>query len=247
MTDERVPVDYLVEGAADWELGPLIEAIDGPLEEQQSIWTFWRGHIGSSQVVVARTDWGPINAVAATVTAIGAYQPRAIICQGMAGAHDPDLNVGDIVVGAQTVDVSAYKSGPTPLGAGYAISNNEPLAHRFRLNPQGKLASFSGFQGDEKLMATALAGKNHRGRIVAGTIGSAYQYNRQLDLIQELRRLYSTKCEDMESAFAAGAALALGVPFIAIRMISNSEWNHPELDKSTGTACATFVRDLIRG
>jgi hypothetical protein len=36
------------------------------------------------------------------------------------------------------------------------------------------------------------------------------------------------------------------VPFVAIRIISDSEWNHRNLEKSTGESCAQFVVDLVK-
>ncbi len=230
-------IDILVEGAADWELAPLIDALDNRQEQRHTIWTCWQGAIGSQSVAVVRTDWGPINAVAATVAALQVYQPRAIICQGMAGAHNPELVPGDIVVARRSVDYSAFKSDST--GA------REAIRHRLRVD-SGKLKEFDAFDSDPALVDEALAQHNPHGRLLAGVVGSAYQYNRLLDDLRQIRLSYGTECEDMESAYAAGAAAIHGVPFLAIRMISNSEFTSPELDKRAGAWCAEFVVHLIR-
>jgi hypothetical protein len=50
----------------------------------------------------------------------------------------------------------------------------------------------------------------------------------------------------MESVFAHGVAVAFGTPFLAIRMISDSEWNHPTFERIAGRCCAEFVLDLVR-
>jgi len=236
--------DLLIQGAADWELEPLIDALDDRRESHTGIWTCWTGSISQRSVAVQRTDWGPINAVAATVAAIESLRPAAIISQGMAGAHDPELKVGDIVVAEQTVDHSAYKSASMRRGAGVDPAHRQPIAHRLRTD-LGALHLYESFPSDAALVEAALAVPNERGRVLRGVIGSAYQYNRELDMIVHLRRVYRTDCEDMESAFAAGAATVFGVSFVAIRMISNSEWNCPELDKSAGPECARFVIRVI--
>ena len=50
----------------------------------------------------------------------------------------------------------------------------------------------------------------------------------------------------MESAFSAGMAAGMKVRFLAIPIISDSEWSHPKFEASTGEVCAQFVVELIR-
>jgi adenosylhomocysteine nucleosidase len=83
-----------VQGAVDYELQPLLDALEGRRSRQISAWTFWEGRIGAKQVVVSRTEVGPINAVAATVLGIEHYQPSLIINHGTAGAHNPATVMG---------------------------------------------------------------------------------------------------------------------------------------------------------
>jgi adenosylhomocysteine nucleosidase len=88
--------------------------------------------------------------------------------------------------------------------------------------------------------------KNPRGRVKRGVIGSAFQYNREIDMLKALRGVFGTDTEDMESAYAAGAALALSTPLVAIRMISDSEFHHPTFERIAGQYCAEFVLQLVR-
>lgn len=50
----------------------------------------------------------------------------------------------------------------------------------------------------------------------------------------------------MESAYAAGAAVVFQIPFLAIRMISDTEWARPAFERIAGQDCAEFVVGLIR-
>jgi adenosylhomocysteine nucleosidase len=225
--------ELMILAAADWELEPFVEALDNPNEIRRAAWTYWKGQISGRRVVVARTDWGPINAVAATITGIDAFRPAAIICQGMAGAHSPGLAVGDVIVAESCVDIGAYKSDPS--------GRRTPLEHRLRRD--GALKPFPCFEADARMMAAALRVPNSHGRVLRGRAGSAYQYHRDKSTITEL---HGTDCEDMESAFAAGAAALIEVPFLAVRMISNSVWGDGALDKSVGRKCAEFVLRIER-
>ena len=239
------PAALLVQGAVDSELQPLLAALERPQPAQAGSWTFWEGRIGGKRVILSRTEVGPINAVAATVLGIERYQPALVINQGTAGAHNPDLHLWDIVVGERTVDYSAYTSDHADAGAGTHPERWRPDPHRLRLDGK-QWTTFPNFPGDPRAMEIALAQKNPRGRVLRGTIGSAYEYNREIDRIAGIRARYGTDSEDMESAFAHGAAIGLHTRFLAIRMISDSEYSHPTFERAAGQYCAEFVVELVR-
>ncbi len=237
--------DFLVEGAVDFEIAPLLDALQGKQQVQIGSWTYWTGRIGAKSVVIARTEQGPINAAAATAFAIDRFHPAAIIDQGTAGAHNPDYGVFDIVLGAKTTDFSGYKSDHKDAGAGIDVTRWTPMPHELRIGGR-ETKSFAAFPGDAALLAAARGAAYDKGKLQVGNIGSAYAFDRQLDFIRWVRRTFGTDSEDMESAYAAGVAAGTGIPFLAIRIISNSEYNHPKFERAAGTYCAEFVTRLIR-
>jgi adenosylhomocysteine nucleosidase len=91
---------------------------DGVAEETVGGWTFWRGAIDRYPVIVSRTMKGVASAAAATAIAIERYHPAAIVNQGSAGGHDPGLHVYDIVLGASSVSLGAFKTADRPRGRG---------------------------------------------------------------------------------------------------------------------------------
>lgn len=244
-TESMSPVDIVVQGALDWELQPLLAALEDKREIQIAAWTFWRGKIGGKSVVVSRTEVGPINAVAATTLAITTFRPKLIINQGTAGANDPELKVYDIVVGEATVDYGAFRSEHADAGQGVSQSRWQPMAHQLRIDGKERVP-FKSFPGDEAAMKVALKTKYERGRVRRGVVGSAFEYNREIDRLLWVRKNYETDSEDMESAFAAGAAVGFKTPFLAVRIISDSEFYAPELQRVAGEYCAAFVVDLIK-
>jgi adenosylhomocysteine nucleosidase len=237
--------DLLVQGAIEPELTPLLSALQGKQEVHVAAWTFWTGRIGKKSVVISRTEIGPINAAAATALGIERFHPAAILNQGTAGASNPDLALWDIVIGEKTTDYGAFRAEHGDAGAGIDPARWTPLIHSLRLDG-AKLRAFPSFPGDAQLMAAAFAVKYQRGKLRKGNIGSAYQYNRELDRIQWMRKTYGIDTEDMESAFSAGVATGMNVPFLAIRIVSDSEWSHPAFEKIAGEYCAQFTVDLIR-
>ena len=237
--------DIVLQGAVDTELQPLLAALEGREQIQIAAWTFWSGRIAGKTVVVSRTEVGPVNASTATTLAIVNFRPRLIINQGTAGAAVPDLELFDIVVGEASVDYGAFRSTPAGAGAGVDLSRWTPMPHRLRLGGGDRIA-FDRFPGDPAAVAAALTVPNPRGRVVKGVIGTAFEFNREVDRLVWMNRTYGAVSEDMESAYAAGTAAGFGTPFVAIRIISDSEFLGTEFQPIAGEHCAAFVVELIR-
>ena len=77
-------------------------------------------------------------------------------------------------------------------------------------------------------------------------IGSAFEFNREIDRLVWANKTYGAVSEDMESAFAAGAAVGFGVRFVAVRIISDSEFHSPEFQQIAGEYCAAFVVEVVK-
>jgi adenosylhomocysteine nucleosidase len=237
--------DLMVQGALDVELGPLLQALQNKKEIRIETWTFWTGRIGSQRVVVHRTDVGSINAAASTALGVRQFRPKRIINQGTAGGHDRRVRLWDILLGERTTDYSAFQTEHGDDGAGVQPFKWKPSPHVFRFDAV-KPTPHPYFPGDPWLLAHAAEVPYARGRVLKANIGSAFQYNRELDYIRSMNRVFGTDSEDMESAYAAGVAVAMKVPFLAIRIISDTEWEHPKFERIAGQYCAEFVLDLIR-
>ena len=232
--------DFLIQGAVPSELQPLLAALEHKQEVRLHAWTFWTGEIAGRSVVISLTGMGPINAAAATTLGIEHFAPKAVINQGTAGGQNPDLHVFDIVLGEKTTDYTAFKSNHADTGAGVDPARWTPLFHRL-----GGV-EYHGFPGDPALLAGAAQVKYQRGKLFKGNIGSGFQFNRELDRIAMLRKLYGTDSEDMESAYAAGVAVGMKTPFLAIRILSDTEWSHPTFERAAGEYCAQFVVDFVK-
>ena len=237
--------DIVVQGAVDTELQPLLGALAGKEQIQIGAWTFWRGRIAGKTVVVSRTEVGSVNASTATTLAIVNFRPRLIINQGTAGAAIPDLKLFDIVVGEATVDYGVFRSTHADAGTGVDLSRWTPMPHRLRLDGEERVA-FDRFPGDPAAVDAALKVANPRGRVVKGIIGTAFEFNREVDRLVWMNKTYGVVSEDMESAYAAGTATGFRTPFVAIRIISDSDFLGTEFQPIAGEYCAEFVLELIK-
>jgi adenosylhomocysteine nucleosidase len=237
--------DVMVQGAVDGELQPLLSALEGRRLVQIDAWTFWIGRIAGKSVVVSRTEVGPLNATAATTIGIHFFHPAVVINQGTAGGHNRELKLWDIVIGERTTDFSGLGQTHGDSGTGVRLERWTPFYNRLRIDGRERV-TFESFTGDASLVKAALRIPYTRGRVVPGNVGSAFRFSRELDLIDWVRRTYKTDSEDMESAYAAGVATAMHVPFVAVRIISDTEWEHPTYETIAGQYGAEFVLQMVR-
>ncbi|MGU5654515.1 5'-methylthioadenosine/S-adenosylhomocysteine nucleosidase [Aeromonas allosaccharophila] len=238
----------LIQGAMDVEVDTMVAA----LQEKQALtigaWTFRQGTLAGYPVVISRTEVGLANAAAATTLAIERFKPRLIINQGTSGGHDPALHRGDIVIATKSFNMGAYRSDFTPADQGIDPRKWHNFEVTMRLRDNGKLVEHSSFAGDPELIGRALgmADRYQHGRVVAGIIGTADEWNRQVARINWLHQTYNTAAEEMETSSAALVAEAYKVPFVGVRVLSNTDLHGEEFDPQTAIYCQQFVIDYTK-
>lgn len=245
------PRPVVVQGAMDVEIRKLAGALENVTEEKVSGWTFWRGTIDGYPVVVSKTLKGMSNAAAATALAAERYHPVAIINQGTAGGHQPDLHVYDIVLGLDAVNLGSFKTGYRARGEGSTFAEWNPLDLMRSDGSAGQDPNarvMRRFRGDEGLLAAArnARGTYQKGRVVEGVIGSSEIWNSELDRIQHFHDTFGTTAEEMETASAAQIAGLFQIAFLGIRVVSNNITNGGTYDPRTGEACQEYVFDVVK-
>ena len=247
--DQRRPV--LVEGAMPSEVETLAGRLDGAAMETAGGWTCWRGSTDGYPVVVCKTGKGGANTAAATAVAIERYHPIAIINEGTAGGHDPQLHVYDIVLGQYSVNLGAFKTPFRERGRGSNSLDWMPmdlLASEGSAGQDPNALTMRRFPADPELLTAARAAAHtySKGRVVEGVIGSSEVWNSEQDRIARFHEQYGTSAEEMETASAAQIATQTHVPFLGIRVLSNNITNGSTYDGNTAAACQDFVYEVVR-
>jgi adenosylhomocysteine nucleosidase len=241
----------VVQGAMDVEVKKLAGALENAREEKVQGWTFWSGTVDGYPVVISKTLKGISNAAAATALAAERYRPVAIINQGTAGGHDPDLHVYDIVLGTLAVNLGSFKTGYRARGQGSNVADWNPLDLMRSEGSAGQdpdARTIRRFRGDEGLLAAArnVRGNYRKGRVAEGVIGSSEIWNSEIDRIQHFHDAFGTTAEEMETASAAQIAGLFQIPFLGIRVLSNNITNGGNYDARTGEACQEYVYDVVK-
>jgi adenosylhomocysteine nucleosidase len=241
----------VVQGAMPVETDVLVNALAGTAEQHVQGWTFWTGTLDGYPVVVSKTQKGMTSAAAATALAIERYRPKAIINQGTAGGHDPNLHVLDIVVGTASVNIGAFKTGARAKGEGTDFAEWHPMD---LIRTEGSAGQdpnawvMHRFAGDPALLSAAAAAKTGYllGRVVEGVIGSSDVWNSELDRIQRMHDEFGTTVEEMETAAAAQVADMSRVPFLGIRVLSNNITNDGTYNGAAAAACQQYVLEVLK-
>lgn len=244
--DFRKQPSILIEGAMDTETAYLVEKLKEKRTHKIGNWLFHTGFLGKYEepVIVVKTYQGMVNAAAATSLALAHFSLKAVINQGIGGGHDADVHKGEIVIGTKVIPMGAMIRPFSEAGAGIDEKNFKPLPIEIYLRETQKTKKVTEFYCDEKLIAAAEQIKGNW-CTHTGIIGSADEWNNQLDRISLLGRKYHTTVEDMESAAAAQLCTSYGIPFLGIRILSNSIVNGEEFDESVGESGQKFLCEYI--
>ncbi len=245
---EVSPRPIVIQGAMDVEVETLVSQLKDAKEVKYGTWTYWEGTMDNYPVVVAKTEIGMTNAAANTVFAIEKFNPIAIINQGTSGGHDPALHRYDIVVGKKAVNFGSLRSERAEYGEGIQAENWIPMNNAAIDKETGEEKKVFEFEADKNLVETAMsvASSYENGTVVEGIIGSADEWNRELDRIQWIHETFGTSTEEMETASAAQIADVFDVPFVGIRILSNTEIHNEEYDRESGIYCQEYVAKVTK-
>lgn len=165
---------------------------------------FMVGTLGKVQVAGVQAGIGKVNAAICTQVMVDCYHPEAIINVGVAGALNPQLHVGDIVI---SKDAAQHDFDTTFFGDALGF-----------ISGIGKIY----FEADESLVklakdaAEALGIRHRIGRIVTGD-----QFIADPDKKAYLVRQFQGDATEMEGGSIAQTCTINGVPFVIIRAISD--------------------------
>ncbi len=186
-------------------------------------------------VTAAFTRWGKVAAAITTTTMIEKFGCDLVVFTGVAGAADPALNVGDVVVG-QNLYQHDMDVSPLPNFAKFEI----PFLDVVSLSSLPRVTNFA-LEGAQHFLAHELADKvpgEYRRefgilepKAVLGSIASGDQFVADVAKVAALRQeIPDLQAIEMEGAAMAQVAHEHGVPFVVMRTISDRADHTAHLD-----------------
>lgn len=195
----------LILGALDEEVSAIRAAMQSARQEKAGAFDVTCGRVGERNIIVCRCGIGKVHAAAATAAILTAFAGAdGVINTGVAGGLDPALARGDVVLGTKTVQHD-FDSTADGLQRGQVAGFEEVY-----------------FPADEKLLSgLERALQNEKIAYRKGCIASGDIFVADVGKAEEIRALFGASVCEMESAAIAQVCALFGVPFVALRAVSD--------------------------
>ena len=200
-------------GAMESETEGIVSELSDVKETRAAGLTFYQGSYKGHDCVVVKAGIGKVNAAMCTQALIDHFPVSAVINSGVAGALDPRLHIGDIVLSTDAIEHDMDAGG---LDYSPGVIPDMEVRDGFdgvRFRASGELRTLA-----EKTAASVLPDV----RVLSGTVLSGDAFIASGEQKDRLRDTFSgAACCEMEGAAIAHVAFLNRLPFLIIRAISD--------------------------
>jgi len=222
--------------AMEEELESILDIMDNIEEKEIYGLTFKTGQIEKNKIIVVKCGVGKVNAARVTQILIDTFNVKCVINVGAAGALNPFLNIGDIVIGEKLIqhdfDITAFDHDKGYItGVGDYIYSDSELIEKF------------------ENAANNLKEKDYK--IKKGIIATGDIFCTDIKMKNKIFSKFDADCVEMEGAAIAQVCYLDKIPFIVIRSISDSPNGNNEIDfdkfvELASKRCANILREFLK-
>lgn len=217
------------------EIGLLLDQMQSKSIHRHVGIEYVAGTFHDHQIVVCKSGVGKVNAAVCTQLLIDRFGVEAVIFTGVAGALDPQLDIGDIVISRSSVQ---HDMDVSPLGFPRGIIPYQEVSE-FPASPH--LISLAE-QAGERVFP---------GRCSVGKVLSGDQFIADRGLVKQLHDTLGGTCTEMEGAAVAQVCYMNGIPYVIIRSMSDkadgsAHVNFAEFVEAAANRSFAIVDDMIR-
>lgn len=222
--------------AMEEELESILDIMDNIEEKEIYGLTFKTGQIEKNKIIVVKCGVGKVNAARVTQILIDTFNVKCVINVGAAGALNPFLNIGDIVIGEKLIqhdfDITAFDHDKGYItGVGDYIYSDSELIEKF------------------ENAANNLKEKDYK--IKKGIIATGDIFCTDIEMKNKIYSKFDADCVEMEGAAIAQVCYLDNIPFIVIRSISDSPNGNNEIDfdkfvELASKRCANILREFLK-
>ena len=198
--------------------------------------SFITGKIEGQNCVIVQSGIGKVNSARVTQMMIDNFDIEYIMNLGSAGALNPMLKIGDIVIGDELVqhdfDITAFGHAKGYItGVGDRVYSDKYLIEKF-----------------EKAIEN-LEDRNYE--IKTGTIASGDIFCTEIEMKNQIYANFKADCVEMEGAAIAQVSYLNNIPFIVIRSISdtpngNNAITFDEFVELASKRCARILKEVLK-
>ena len=238
-------------GALNEEVAALRDDMRSPSESTMGVRGYWSGRIFGTDVTLTISRIGKVASASTATSLIAHYKVDAIVFVGVAGGIDPGLSIGDIVVATDLVqhDLDArplFNQFEIPALGMDRIPTHPQMRHLAVAASRTFLSS--DLQSDVPSQVLRELAITHP-KVVQGLVASGDRFIHHGASVVKLRSdLPGIQCVEMEGAAVAQVCHEHNLPFVVIRVISDSA-NHEAKGSFTNFikhAAGRYSRGILR-
>ena len=209
-------------GAMSVEIDRLLADMTDREDRRIGLDIFTSGLLYGKEAVVVVCGPGKVNAALCTQSMILHYHPEWILNLGVAGAADPELSIGDMVIATAAVQ---HDMDTSPIGDPPGFVSKVGLIE-FPCDP------------DLRQRLLEAASSLPAGKVVEGVIATGDLFVNQAEITRRIRERFGAAAVEMEGAAVAHACYVHQVPCGILRSISDGANSDSDMDYPTFTNLA---------
>ena len=239
------------------EIAPLERRLANPETQRLGSTVVTIGMLDGQRVVVGRSGIGKVNAASATALLLERFHPLALIFSGTAGALDPTLGPGDVVIATRVaqhdigrVTTDGFIRRPT---RDSVTGEPNPL---FFETPAALLAAARAAVADVKLPLAPLSSGSRQPRVREGVVVTGDLFVADPIRKNELREFGGSAVE-MEGAAMVQVCHQFSTPCLVVRSITDAAdgsavlsyqtYLKPASENAAAVTAATIARFAAAG
>jgi len=210
-------------GAFEREVTLLEDRLTEPREHQIEGIRFVTGRLHGKNVVVVWTGVGKVNAAMTTTLLIEHFKPEHIIFTGIAGAVNPELRPGDIIIAEKTAHHDMGTVWPEGLFVKGVKNRLDGMENPVFFQADEKLVTLAQQAAeriDMRRVETFTGQRNPK--IIKGVIVTGDSFIASTEKCAELRKKLKADAVEMEGAAVAQICYQRQIDHLVIRSISDS-------------------------
>lgn len=213
----------------------------------------YRGKLDGRDVLIVESGVGKVASGMIAAQLLDRFSCRPLMISGVAGGLDPELGIGDLVIGIRHIQhdyghltdrgLKPFKPGISPVG--------EAEREFVYVTPPSVVEKLMrGLNGVElPELSDAIVEGGRKPRLVFGTIVTGDQFINSEKKRQQLHSEFGAQAAEMEGGSAAQAAELFGTYLVNVRSMSDlagteSHMDFPKFLEATAPVAANIVRRI---
>ena len=232
------------------EIACLMDQVETKERIVKGMRTYLRGLLWGKEVVLVFSRWGKVASATTATHLINEFDVSEILFTGVAGALDPDLEIGDIVIGSELYQ---HDMDASPLVEPYSVPlldkrsfSSDPERNRLLRAAAGRFLEEKEKHVDPARLHSF---EINSPKVLEGAIASGDQFISDSAGIQRIREgLPMVFCVEMEGAAVAQVCFEYKIPFNIVRTISDKADDNSHIDFPAFAAevASPYARGIIR-